>query len=316
MSLRVFISGATGFVGSHLIDSLVFPEYEIFGTSFPEIPEERSDRGQKIFHLDVRSDDDILRAVKDVQPDWLFHLAAVSNVRLSWEKRKETLETNLMGAFNLMESIRQFVPKARVLFVSSADVYGVLMPPEGVFREDAALRPANPYAFTKVCGEMLSQFYFQIEKMDVVIARSFPHTGPGQSPDFVCSDWAHQIACIERGLKKPILKVGNYNVKRDFTDVRDVVRAYILLMGKGKSGEVYNVSSGRPVQLKEILDILLSFSKEKIEVKVDQEKVRKVDISILVGDNRKIKKQTNWEPKIPLNQSLRELLEYWRENIK
>ncbi len=162
---------------------------------------------------------------------------------------------------------------------------------------------------------MLSQFYSQLEKLDIVIARSFPHTGPGQSPDFVCSDWAYQIACIEKGKEEPVIKVGNCKLKRDFTDVRDVVKAYILLLEKGRSGEAYNVSSGRAVQLQEVLDILLSFSEKKIEVEVDQQKVRKVDISLLVGDNRKIKKQTSWEPKIPLNQSLRDLLEYWRSHI-
>ncbi len=315
MGLKVFISGATGFVGSHLIDCLDSPEYEIFGTSFPEKPKKSGARGHKIFYLDIRSDEDVLQVVREIQPDWIFHLAAVSNVGQSWEKRKETMEINLMGTFHLLESTRQFAPKARVLFVSSADVYGILMPREGVFHEEVSQRPANPYALTKICGEMLSQFYSQLEKLDIVIARSFPHTGPGQSPDFVCSDWAYQIACIEKGKEEPVIKVGNCKLKRDFTDVRDVVKAYILLLEKGRSGEAYNVSSGRAVQLQEVLDILLSFSEKKIEVEVDQQKVRKVDISLLVGDNRKIKKQTSWEPKIPLNQSLRDLLEYWRSHI-
>jgi len=315
LGLKVFISGATGFVGSHLVDCLDSPEYEIFGTSFPEKPKKSDAREHKTFYLDIRSDEDVLQALKKIQPDWIFHLAAVSNVGQSWEKRKETMEINLMGTFHLLEATRQIAPKARVLFVSSADVYGILNPTEGVFHEEVSLCPANPYAFTKICGEMLSQFYVQNEKLKVIIARSFPHTGPGQSPDFVCSDWAYQIARIEKGLEEPVIKTGNRTLRRDFTDVRDVVRAYILLMKKGRIGETYNVSSGKAVQLKEILDILLSFSKEKIEVEVDRQKVRRIDISLLVGDNQKIRKQTSWEPKIPLDQSLHDLLDYWRDQI-
>jgi len=316
LSLKVFISGATGFVGSHLIEYLSSSEYTIFGTSFPERPEKGAGAGRgQIFYMDIRSEKDVFKAIRNIQPDWIFHLAAISNVKHSWEKRKETLEINLMGAFYLFEAVRMFAPKARVLFVSSSDVYGVLTPKENTLREEDSLHAVNPYAFTKMCGEMLSWFYARIEKMDVVIARSFPHTGPGQSPAFVCSDWASQIARIEKGLTGPVIKVGNCKVRRDFTDVRDMVRAYTLLMKNGRSGEVYNVCSGRAVLLREILDLLLSFSSEKIKAEVDWRKLRKADIPLLVGDNRKIMEAISWEPKIPLRKSLHDLLEYWRVAI-
>jgi GDP-4-dehydro-6-deoxy-D-mannose reductase len=314
LSLKIFITGATGFVGRHLINLLKSPDYKIFGTSFPEKPGP-DDKKKNIVYLDIRSEEEISEAVKNAKPDWVFHLAAVSNVRVSWEKRKETLETNLMGTFYLFEAVRRYTPQARVLFVSSSDVYGSLSPVKKALREEDTPHVTSPYAFTKVTGEILSKFYAQIEEMHIVIARSFPHTGPGQSPDFVCSDWACQIARIEKGLTEPAIKVGDVGVKRDFSDVRDVVRAYALLVQKGKRGEVYNVCSGRAVSLKEVLDILLSYSSQKIEVSVAPLKLRKVDIPILLGDNQKIKEQTSWKPRIPIKKSLYDLLEYWRNSL-
>lgn len=303
-------------MGAHLRKLLPSPQYEVFGTAFPEMPQERrGPSGEEIFSLDVRSEKDVYDSVKSIKPHWIFHLAAISNVKHSWEKRKDTLETNLMGTCYLLEAVRQFAPKARILFVSSSDVYREMMPEGEALREEAPLQPVNPYAYTKIGGEMLSGFYFRIEKTDVVIARSFPHTGPGQSAHFVCSDWASQIARIEKGLQEPVIRVGNCNVRRDFSDVRDVVKAYFLLMQKGKSGDVYNVCSGRAVMLKEILDLLLSFSSAKIEVEVDQQRLRKAEISLLVGDNGKIKEATSWAPKILLEKSLRDLLKYWHDNI-
>ena len=316
MSLKVLISGATGFVGHHLIDFLSSPGYEIYGTCFPDKPEEGDPhRGKNISYLDIRSEEEVFETIKRTQPNWIFHLAAISNVRRSWERKKENLETNLMGTFHLLEGVKQFFPQARFIFVSSSDVYGILVPTEKALKEEDSFHVVNPYAFTKVSGEILSKFYAEIENLDIVIARSFSHTGPGQSPDFVCSDWALQIARIEKGLAEPVIEVGNLSVKRDFTDVRDIVRAYALLMEKGRRGEVYNVCSGKAVPLREILDLLLSFSSQKIEVQVDSSKLRKADIPLLLGNNQKIKEETSWTPEIPLKQSLHDLLEYWRKRV-
>lgn len=316
MSRKVFITGASGFVGRHLIHLLDSSGFQICGTSFPEKPETFPFcRGKEVAHVDLRRRDDVDEAVKKAQPDWVVHLAAVSNVRSSWESRQETMETNLMGTFHLLEAVRSHAPEARTLFVSSSDVYGVLSPTEKPLTEEDPPHVVSPYAFTKVSGETLSRFYAEVEEMDVVVARSFPHTGPGQSPAFVCSDWASQVARIEQGAGEAVIRVGNTKVKRDFTDVRDVVKAYKQLMEKGKKGEIYNVCSGRGVSLEEILENLRSLSLEEIKVEVDPKKLRKADIPYLVGDNSKIKEEIGWGPSVPLSQTLGDLLQYWREEL-
>ncbi len=322
---KVLITGATGFVGRHLVHRLVstsHPRFEIFGSCYPERPEHCIDLcaqfpDLKLLHLDLRSEDSVSSAIKSVKPDWIFHLAAVSQVRLSWQNRRETIETNLVGTLYLYEAVRKFSIQTRIIFVSSSDVYGGLTPKRKLFREEDRGCAVSPYAFSKISGEILSEFYAATEKLDVVIARPFPHTGPGQSADFVCGDWARQIALIEKrkGLTASVMTVGNLQIRRDYSDVRDVVRAYVLLAKVGRRGEIYNVCSGRPTSLKRILDILLSLSRAKIEVHVDPTKIRKTDIPYLAGSRQKIKKETGWEPRIALTKTLRDVLEYWRKKV-
>jgi len=323
---KILITGATGFVGRHLIAALKSPlrasAIEIFGTCFPERPEHCTDLSAlepslRLYHVDLRSEETVTDLVKNVRPDRIFHLAAISQVRTSWDKRRETLETNLMGTFYLYEAVRQYAPKAKILFVSSSDVYGYLASKEmaHAYREEDRNGIVSPYAFTKAGGELLSKFYAQRENLDIVVVRPFPHTGPGQTADFVCSDWARQIVLIEKNEIPPVIKVGNLAPRRDYSDVRDVVRAYDILMRKGKQGEVYNVCSGQAPSLKKILGTLLSFSPCKIEIRVDPAKLRKTDIPYLAGSNQKIKSRTGWEPRIPLEKTLQDLLEYWRENV-
>jgi GDP-4-dehydro-6-deoxy-D-mannose reductase len=325
-SVKVLITGASGFVGRHLIDHLSGaagkPPVKIFGTCFPEKPEHCADLCRqsppvRLIHVDLRSADSVAELIKTVRPDRIFHLAAISHVRTSWDRRRETLETNLMGTFHLYEAVRLYAPKARILFVSSSDVYGYLKPKESAraFREKERNGVVSPYAFTKAGGELLSEFYAESENLDIVVARPFPHTGPGQTADFVCSDWARQIALIEKGKIAPVISVGNLRPRRDYSDVRDVVRAYGLLMKKGKRGEVYNVATGTAPALKRILRTLLSFSTRRIEVRVDPEKLRKADIPYLAGANTKVKARTGWEPRIPLEKTLRDLLEDWRKKV-
>jgi GDP-4-dehydro-6-deoxy-D-mannose reductase len=311
--LNIFITGATGFVGYHLREFLKSPEHRIWGTAYPEVPEVSSE--DRIFYLDIRSEKDVFKHIQEMKPDWIFHLAAVSNVRHSWSRRRETLETNIIGTLNLFESVREFSPEARILFVSSSDIYGTESLSGIPTAEGEEVLAMNPYAYTKWSGEVLSEFYARVEDLNIVVARPFPHTGPGQSADFVCSDWAYQIARIEKGLNSPEISVGNISAERDFTDVRDVVHAYIKLIEKGEIGEVYNVCSGQSYTLEKILELLLSFSQIEISVRVDTQKLRKADIPRLVGDNRKIKEAVSWEPRIPLEQTLEELLEYWRSHI-
>ena len=313
--IRVLITGVTGFVGAHLTRALEesrSPGFNIFGTTYPEHPPRA---GERQYFVDLRSESDITRLTGEVKPDWVFHLAAVSNVRKSWQTRKETLETNILGTQNLLEAVRNEAPRARVLFISSADVYGAVEEPTGILQEGAPLRIESPYGFSKAAAEMLCGFYEKVEDIDIVIARPFPHTGPGQTADFVCSDWARQIVRIERGESTPALKVGNIDVRRDFSDVRDVVKAYILLLSKGRRGEVYNVCSGRAIALREILDFLIRETTKDmhLSVEADPSRMRKIDRSFQVGSNRKISEETGWFPKIPIDRTLRDLLAYWRQ---
>jgi len=313
--MKIFITGITGFVGTHLVRELSSMRGEVFGTAYPKKPEDwNACDAENVCFLDIRKEPDLSALVAKILPDWVFHLAAISNVKHSWAKRKETLEINLTGTFNLFEALRKHAPHARTLYVSSSDVYGVVSPVTKALSEQDAVDPVNPYALTKIGGEILCRFYSQIEGLDIVVVRPFSHTGPGQSSDFVCSDWAFQIAQIEKKNQNPKIKVGNIDVQRDFLDVRDVVNAYILLMEKGEKGEIYNISSGDAISLREILTILLSFSAEAIEVEVDPERKRKRDIPLLVGDSQKVRRISSWEPKIPLSQSLHELLEHRRSH--
>jgi len=310
---RVFITGATGFAGRHLMATLSPLENAVYGTAYPQPPHPEE---KNIFHLDLRSERDVYEAVKRVQPHWVFHLAAISNVGTSWRKKRETLETNVMGTFHLFEALKKFAPEARILFVSSSDVYGFSPGKEEgkprIFAENDPLHLSSPYALTKFNGELMAGFYSRWEGLDIVIVRPFPHTGPGQSPEFVCSSWARQVIQIERGSQEPVIRVGNLEVQRDFTDVRDTVRAYLLLAQKGRTGEVYNVCRGRGVALRKILEILISSTSKEVRVEQDPEKLRKVDIPSLVGDNGKLRTETGWEPRIPLETTLADLLDYWR----
>lgn len=313
MKRKIFISGASGFVGSTLARYLDFPENEIYGTSFPHKPKPLGLKcSNDIRYLDIRREGDITEFIKEICPDRVFHLAAISNVGCSWEKRRETIETNILGTQHVFEALRKYSPQTRVLFVSSSDVYGDASMDDRALCEDDDTKALSPYAYSKIGGELLSRFYADVEGLYIVIARSFPHTGPGQSPDFVCSDWAYQIAKIEEGSKEPVMKVGNIDVKRDFSDVRDVVKAYVQLLEKGRKGEIYNIASGKAVSLQKILDMLLSFSYLSIKVQVDSQRLRKKDILCLRGDNSKIRKETGWKPEISLRQTLEDLLEYWR----
>jgi GDP-4-dehydro-6-deoxy-D-mannose reductase len=326
MTARILITGATGFVGRHLIATLRvsarLTPLEIFGTCFPEHPEHCADLCSdvpelKLIHLDLRSEETVMSLLKDVRPDRIFHLAAISHVRTSWDKRRETLETNLMGSFFLFEAARGLASKARILAISSSDVYGYLKPGRRprAYREEERDGAVSPYAFTKVAGELLAEFYALRQKLHVVVARPFPHTGPGQTADFVCADWARQIALIEKNAAPAVIRVGNLEPRRDYSDVRDVVRAYDALMKKGRPGEVYNVSTGSATSLKAILHTLLSFSARTIEVRVDPAKLRQSDIPFLAGSNKKIQDATGWAPRIPLAKTLRDLLDYWRGRV-
>ncbi|GFP20395.1 GDP-4-dehydro-6-deoxy-D-mannose reductase, partial [Candidatus Hakubella thermalkaliphila] len=242
----------------------------------------------------------------------IYHLAAQSSAALSWEDPRRTYEINIFGQLNLLESLLKSQVEASVLITASGEVYGKVSPEQVPITEDYSLRPDSPYAVSKAAQDLLGYQYYSAYKMRILRTRSFNHTGPGQSPAFVCSDLARQIAQIEAGRHRPVIQVGNLEPKRDFTDVRDVVRAYIELIRKGRPEQPYNVCSGRAYAIGEILEMLLAMSEKRIEVEVTQDRFRPSDLPILLGDNRRIREDTGWSPAISMEKSLRDLLDYWR----
>lgn len=308
MNKRVFITGLTGFAGTHLSQYLENHGFEIYGTSWPEKIEK-----ERIFWLDLRNGRKLRKILKDIKPKWIFHLAALSHVGESWKKKKETILTNFLSTLNLFEGALNLPEPPKILFVSSAEVYGSVKRKDLPVKEKHPPNPLNPYALSKLLGEILSSFYNSLG-MEILVVRPFNYTGPGQSPKFVCSDFAYQIVMIEKGKAPSEIRVGNLKVRRDFSDVRDVIKAFRILMEKGERGSPYNVCSGKSYSIEEILNTLIKFSKKKIEVIEDEKKFRKADVTDIYGDYSKIKK-LGWKPTIPLEKTLKDIIDWWREKI-
>jgi GDP-4-dehydro-6-deoxy-D-mannose reductase len=313
---RVLVTGVTGFAGSHLVDyMLTRNDCEIYG-----IQRWRS-RTENIEHFaskitliecDLRDASSTRDTLERVRPDWIFHLAAQSFVPTSWSAPTESLTTNIIGQVNLFEAVRRLGLHCRIQLACSSEEYGMVYPDEVPIKETNPLRPLSPYAVSKVAQDMLGYQYWMSWKLDSVRTRGFNHEGPRRGPVFVASDFAKQIADIEKGRKAPVLHVGNLEAKRDFTDVRDMVRAYWMALEKCEPGEVYNICSGQAWSIQKVLDHLLSLTKSKIEVKQDPARLRPSDVPILLGDNSKFVKVTGWQPTIPFAQTLSDMLEYWR----
>jgi GDP-4-dehydro-6-deoxy-D-mannose reductase len=316
--LKVLITGITGFAGGHLTELLARDSYEIYGTYLdPFNPKSLSPFQQQatFYPCDLTQPEAIEAVVKTVQPDFVYHLAGMSHVQKSWSLRETTLKVNLFGSLNLLESLRKFAPSARTLIVSSGEVYGEVPLDLQPISENFPIRPMTPYAVSKASLELLCYPYIYGDKLHIIIVRPFNHTGPRQNPTFVCSDFARQIAEIEKGLREPRIYVGNLDTRRDFSDVRDVVRGYQMIMKKGQTGEIYNIASGKAYAIGELLDILLGLSRVKIQVSPDPERIRPSDIPLLLGDNTKVRHQIGWEPEISIQDTLRDILSYWRERI-
>jgi GDP-4-dehydro-6-deoxy-D-mannose reductase len=250
-----------------------------------------------------------------VQPDRIFHLAAQSHVPTSWNSPASTIQDNVIGQLNLLEAVRAAGIDPLIQIAGSSEEYGLVYPDEVPMKETNPLRPLSPYAVSKVAQEMLAYQYFKSYGIRSIVSRGFNHSGPRRGENFVDSSFARQIALIEKGLQEPVIYVGDLSSKRDFTDVRDMVRAYWLLLEQCRPGEVYNIGSGttRPVQ--ESLDMLLSMTDVDVEVRVDPTRLRPSDVLILWADASKFKEATGWEPTIPYEQTLRDMLNYWRERV-
>ena len=314
---RVLITGVTGFAGSHLVDYLLTRnDCEIHGIwrwrSRTENIEHLKPGDMQLHECDLRDATSTFDTVAKVRPDWIFHLAAQSFVPTSWVAPTESLTTNILAQVNLFEAVRRLGLKTRIQLACSSEEYGMVFPNEVPITERNPLRPLSPYAVSKVAQDMLGYQYWMSWKVDSVRTRGFNHEGPRRGPVFVASDFAKQIADIERGKKAPVLSVGNLEAKRDFTDVRDMVRAYVLALEKCEPGEVYNICRGKCWTIRETLDMLLSHTKVKIEVRQDPARLRPSDVPILLGDNSKFVQATGWQPVIPFEQTLSDMLEYWR----
>lgn len=307
------VIGAAGFVGNYLIEEMVKSGIEAYAT---KLPHEKLDNPKaKVFDLDIMDKDAIVSLLFEVRPDYIFHLAAQSSVGLAWKNPGLTIDVNIKGGVNVMDAIRELFYKPRVLLIGSGEEYGHIQPGETPICEGNHLRPGNIYAATKVCQNMIGSIYSKAYDMELMMVRAFNHIGPGQAPMFVVSDFCKQVAEIEKGLREPVMRVGNLAAKRDFTDVRDVVKAYVLLVQAGKAGETYNVGSGNAQAIQEILDLIVSMSQVDIQVEVDPNKLRPVDVPIIEADITKINSLTGWKPEILLEQTIKETLNYWRANV-
>lgn len=318
--MRVLITGITGMAGSHLADYLL----EMGGIEVHGIKRWRS-RVENIEHImdkvalhecelrDVFSVKTVLRAVR---PDRIYHLAAQSFVPTSWNSPADTMINNILGQLNILEAIRELDLKdTRIHIAGSSEEYGFVNESEVPIKEMNPLRPLSPYAVSKIGQDYLAYQYYKSYGIFSVRTRAFNHTGPRRGEVFVTSSFARQIALIEKGIQKPVIYVGNLEAKRDFSDIRDVVKAYYLSLEKGEAGEVYNVGNDKAYSIREVLEMLLSFSKIKVSIKEDPERMRPSDVPHLICDSSKFREKTGWVPEIPFEKTLEDLLNYWRKRV-
>ncbi len=318
--MRVLVTGITGFVGSHLAEFLLQQGgIQVFGTQRWRSKTDNIDHLRSKITLrecDLRDATSVRQALADIKPERIFHLAGQSFVPMSWHAPSETMTTNSIGQINLLESLRELKLGPRVQVAGSSEEYGLVLPNELPLTEASPLRPLSPYAVSKVAQDFLGFQYARSYKMFIVRTRAFNHSGPRRGEVFATSNFAKQIALIEAGLQEPVISVGDLSSRRDFSDVRDIVRGYWLCLEKGEPGEVYNLCSGRDVAIRDVLDILLKLSSAKVQVKVDPARLRPSDVQILKGDCSKFTRQTGWKPAIPLEQTLEDLLNYWRSKVR
>lgn len=318
--MKVLITGITGFAGSHLADYILAEHsgVEVFGImrwrSRRENIEHIADK-IRLIECDLRDLSSTKDVIGEVRPEKIFHLAAQSFVPTSWNAPAESLTTNILGQLNVFEACRSLGINPWIQLACSSEEYGLVHPDEVPIKETNPLRPLSPYAVSKVGQDYLGYQYAQSYKMNIVRTRGFNHTGPRRGDVFVDSNFACQIVRIEKGLAEPVIYVGNLDAIRDFTDVRDMVRGYWLSTERCEPGEVYNICSGRGIVIRDMLDMLLTMAKVKVELRTDPKRLRPSDVEILQGDYSKFHKATGWEPKYKLEDTLADLMSYWRQRF-
>ena len=341
---KILITGANGFIGSHLIDSIIKKNYEIYslerinqtyrnlshyleGNSVNIIREKQDFCGEKIkiptnnnslafIECDMKNASLLDKIIKKIRPKFIFHFAAQPYIIPSWENPRDTIETNVIGTINIFEPIKKYELNTRVILACTSAEYGTTAELNRPLKETDPLLAVHPYGISKVAAELLARQYYLNFGIEIVNLRFFNQTGIRRIND-APSDFIRQVAQIELGLNNPVIKVGNLNPYRDFTDIKDSIKAIWLAATKGKPGETYNICSNRKIQIREILNIALNLSNKKIEVeeKVSQ-KLRKTDEDIIIGDNSKIKSEFGWQPLIPIDVTLKEMLNYWLDHYK
>jgi len=316
--MRCLVTGISGFAGSHLAELLLREGYEVYGTIRCRSRMENIEHIKKDLHLievDLRDSLSMDLALAQARPDYVFHLAAQSYVPMSWKAPTDTIDTNVVGTINLFEAVRKLGIGTKIQFAGSSEEYGMVLPYECPIIEENALKPLSTYGVSKVAGDRLSYQYVKSYGMRIVITRAFNHSGPRRGECFVTSNFAKQIAEIENGAE-PIIMVGNLSAMRDFTDVRDMVRAYLLAIQKCQYGVPYNICSGQSVSIRSVLAMLMSMSKTRITIEEDANRLRPSDVELLQGDCTRFKEATGWERSYTLEETLEDLLNYWRERCK
>ena len=315
--MRALITGVAGFVGGHLAETiLAVPGWEVWGSIIAETDRAQVIQGVQALTADLREPEQARVLVETAQPDAVFHLAAQAYVPQAWADPWGTYHTNIRGQLNLLEAISQLKLNSRVIVVSSNEVYGLARPEDLPLHENSPLRPNNPYSVSKLAQDFMGLQYFLDRQLPIVRVRPFNHIGPRQNERFVAPSFAKQIVEIERGLREPVLRLGNMTAQRDFSDVRDITRAYLLAMEKGEPGEVYNIGTGRARSVREMLDVMLAACSIKITEEIDPDKLRPSDTPISYADPTKFKRQTGWEPRFSFEQTCLDILNDWRARIK
>ncbi|KKC48121.1 hypothetical protein VE23_15050 [Paenibacillus sp. D9] len=311
---KALVTGAGGFVGKYLVEILLERGFEVYGTT-------RNSDGEIDGYqtLAFKDESEVARLLDRIQPDYIYHLSGQSSVRDSWDNKAYTFESNVLNTIHLLEGVLKssIKDKVKILSVGSSEEYGLVNNEEFPIIEETLLKPISPYGISKAAISMFAMHYYKTYGMKIIHVRPFNHIGPGQKMGFVASDFAKRITDIEQGLHEPVLTVGNITTQRDFLDVRDIVEAYLALMEKGRVGQVYNVCSGVPFSINDILQFYIRQSSIKIEVKPDAALMRPVDFPVYVGSNQKIMQDTGWEPQIQMSKTLMDILNYFRAiNLK
>lgn len=318
MAKKALITGIAGFVGSHMAELLLSKGYEVYGLCRPRSKMDHIESIKTQLHLedaDLLDSHSMYTTINKIKPDYIFHLAAQSFVPTSWGSPAVTLEVNIVGSANVFEAVRQVGIDPVIQIACSSEEYGLVHADEVPIKETNPLRPLSPYAVSKLAMDYLGYQYFESYKMRIIRTRGFNHTGPRRGDTFAESTFAKQIALIEKGKQEPVIYVGNLEAERDYTDVRDMVRAYLLAVEKCDAGDVYNIATGNAIKIADVLKLMLSMSKVQVEIKEDPKRMRPSDVPILIGDNSKFVEKTGWKPEIPFTKTAEDLLNYWRERV-